>query len=50
MGKIMRSIRMIVLKTDGEPALVQDRLISVRTQPTILENPPAYELREESKK
>ena len=35
----------IVLKTDGEPALVQvqDRIISVRTQPTIPENPPAYD-------
>ena len=35
----------IVLKTDGEPALVQvqDRIISVRTKPTIPENPPAYD-------
>ena len=35
----------IVLKTDGEPASVQvqDRVISVRTQPTIPENPPAYD-------
>ena len=48
--KIMRSISdtentKIVLKTDGEPALVQvqDRIISVRTQPTIPENPPAYD-------
>ena len=48
--KIMRSISdtentNIVLKTVGEPALVQvqDRVISVRTQPTIPENPPAYD-------
>ena len=36
----------IVLKTDGEPALVQvqDKIISVRTKPTIPENPPAYDL------
>ena len=47
--KIMRSISdrgntKIVLKTDGEPALVQvqDRIICVRTQPTIPENQPAY--------
>ena len=35
----------IALKTDGQPALVQvqDRIISVRTQPTIPENPPAYD-------
>ena len=33
----------ILLKSDGEPALlqVQDRVISVRTQPTIPQNPPA---------
>ena len=46
--KIMRSISdtgntKIVLKTDGEPGLVQvqDRVISVRTQLTVAENPPA---------
>ena len=35
----------IVVKTDGEPSLVQvqDRVISARTQPTISENPPAYD-------
>ena len=35
----------IVMKTDGEPALmqVQDRVVSVRTQPTTPENPPAYD-------
>ena len=35
----------IVLKTDGQPALVQvqDRVISVRTQPTIPENKPVYD-------
>ena len=49
-NKIIRSISdtvntKIVLKTDGEPAVVQvqDRVISVRTQPTIPEKPPAYE-------
>ena len=48
--KIMRSISdtgntKIVLKTDGAPTLVQvqDKIISVRTQPTIPENPPAYD-------
>ena len=48
--RIMRSIsdtenRKIVLKTDGGPALVQvqDRVISVRTQPTIPETPPAHD-------
>ena len=48
--KVMRSISdkentKIVLKTDGEPALVQlqDRINSVRTQPTIPGNPHAYE-------
>ena len=48
--KIMRSISdtvntKIVLKTDGESALVQvqERVISVRTHPTIPENPPAYD-------
>ena len=35
----------IVLKTDGQPALVQvqDRVISVITQPTIPENKPTYD-------
>ena len=49
-NKIMRSISdtvntKIVLKTDGERAVVQvqDRVISVRTQPTIREKPPAYD-------
>ena len=48
--KVMKSISdtgntKIILKTDGEPALVQvqDKIISVRTQPTIPENPPAYD-------
>ena len=61
--KIMRSTSdtgntKIVLKTDGEPALVQaqDRIISMRTQPTIPENPSACDhrrmevLKEEFKK
>ena len=50
MEKVMRSISdtgntKIVLKIDGEPALVQvqDKIISERTQPTIPENPPAYD-------
>ena len=50
MDKIMSSISdtvdtKIALKTDGEPALVQvhDRVISVRTQPTIPESPSAYD-------
>ena len=35
----------IVLKTDGEPSVVevQDKIINVRTQPTIPENPLAYD-------
>ena len=34
----------IVLKTDGEPALGQvQEIVRVRTQPTIPENPPAYD-------
>ena len=48
--KVMRSINdtgntKIVLKTDGEPAIVQiqDKIISERRQPTIPENPPAYD-------
>ena len=48
--KVLRSISdtgntKIVLKTDGEPALVQvqDKTISERSQPTIPENPPAYD-------
>ena len=48
--KIMRSISdtentIIVLKTNGEPALVQvqNRIISVRTQPTFPEHSPAYD-------
>ena len=37
-------------KTDGEPALVQvqDRVISVRTQPTIPESPQMEVMRERS--
>ena len=49
-GQFMRSISdaghtKIVLKTDGEPAIVQvqDEIIRQRSQPTIPENPPAYD-------
>ena len=49
-GKILRSITEIgntkmILKTDGEPALVQvqEEIINRRPQRTIPENPPAYD-------
>ena len=49
-GKLLRSITEIgntkmILKTDGEPALVQvqEEIINRRPQRTIPENPPAYD-------
>ena len=49
-GKVLRSINesgntKIVLKTDGEPAIiqVQEKVVAERSHPTVPRNPPAYD-------